>query len=68
MFICAHAAFGQAVLAKLCQPHYRSKREVTAEEGISEAMLYNWHKAARQRGELYSVAGSDAQGWSARAS
>ena len=56
----------QAVLAKLCPPHNRSIREVAAEEGISEATLYNWRKAARQRGELYPDAGSDAQGWSAR--
>jgi len=56
----------QAVLAKLCPPHNRSIREVAAEEDISEATLYNWRKAARQRGELYPDAGSDAQGWSAR--
>ena len=56
----------QAVLAKLCPPHNRSIREVAAEEGISEATLYNWRKQARERGELYPDAGSDAEGWSAR--
>ena len=56
----------QAVLAKLCPPYNRSIREVAAEEDISEATLYNWVKAARQPGELYPDAGSDAQGWSAR--
>jgi transposase-like protein len=43
----------RAVLAKLCPPHNRSVREVAAEEGISEATLYNWRKRARDRGELY---------------
>lgn len=56
----------QAVLAKLCPPHNRSIREVAAEEGISEATLYNWRKQARERGELYPDAGSDAEGWTAR--
>ena len=56
----------QAVLAKLCPPHNRSIRELAAEEGISEATLYNWRKQARARGELYPDAGADAEGWSAR--
>ena len=56
----------RAVLAKLCPPHNRTVREVAAEEGISEATVYNWRKQARGRGELYPDAGSDAQGWSAR--
>src|SRR5690625_7984414 len=56
----------KAVLAKLCPPHNRSVREVAAEEGVSEATLYNWRKQARDRGELYPDAGYEAQGWSAR--
>jgi len=56
----------QAVLAKLCPPHNRSVREVAAEEGVSEATVYNWRKQARERGELYPDAGPDAKGWSAR--
>ncbi len=56
----------QAVLAKLCPPSNRSVREVAAEEGISEATLYNWRRQARERGELYPDAGTDARGWSAR--
>jgi transposase-like protein len=55
----------RAVLAKLC-PDNRSVREVVAEEGVSEATLYNWRIQARDHGELYPDAGSDAQGWSAR--
>jgi len=56
----------QAVLAKLCPPHNRSVREVAAEEGISEPTVYGWRKQARERGQLYPDAGSDAKGWSAR--
>jgi len=56
----------QAVLTKLCPPHNRTIREVAAEEGISEATLYNWRKQARERGELYPDAGSEAEGWTAR--
>jgi transposase-like protein len=56
----------QAVLAKLCPPNNRSVREVAAEEGISEATLYAWRRQARERGELYPDAGTDAEGWRAR--
>jgi transposase-like protein len=56
----------QAVLAKLCPPNNRSVPEVAAEEGISEATLYSWRRQARERGELYPNAGTDAEGWRAR--
>ncbi len=56
----------QTVLAKLCPPNDRTVREVAAEEGISEATLYTWRRQARERGELYPDAGTDAEGWSAR--
>lgn len=56
----------RAVLAKLSPPHNRTVREVAAEEGLSKATVYNWRKQAREHGELYPDAGSDAQGWSAR--
>lgn len=56
----------QAVLAKLCPPNNRSVQEVAAEEGISAATLYGWRRQARERGELYPDAGTEAEGWSAR--
>ncbi len=56
----------RVVLAKLCPPHSRTVREVAAEEGLSEATVYAWRRQARERGELYPDAGSDAQGWSTR--
>ena len=56
----------QAVLAKLSPPYNRPIAEVAAEEGVSQATLYNWRKQARERGELYPNAGTEAEGWSAR--
>ena len=56
----------KSVLAKLSPPHNRLIREVAAEEGISEATVYNWRKQARARGELYPDARSETRGWSAR--
>lgn len=38
------------VLKKLLPPHNQSVAEVAREEGISEAALYNWRMAARNRG------------------
>jgi len=39
----------EAVLKKMVPPNNRSIRETAEEEGISEATLYNWRKADRQR-------------------
>ena len=56
----------QAVLAKLCPPDNHPISEVAAAEGISEPTVYSWRKQAREHGELYPDAGSDADGWTAR--
>ncbi len=37
----------EAVLRKMLPPNNRSIREIAAEEGVSEATLYNWRNAAR---------------------
>ncbi len=42
----------EAVLKKMLPPNNRSIREIAEEEGISEATLYNWRKAARAEGRL----------------
>lgn len=42
----------QAVLAKMAPPRNMTVPEVAAQEGISEASLYNWRKAARQGGAI----------------
>ena len=56
----------QAVLAKLAPPHQRTVKDVAAEEGISEATLYNWRKQARLDGGLFPDVGADPEGWTAR--
>jgi transposase len=38
-----------AVLKKLLPPHNHSIIEISREEGISEATLYNWRNKARQQ-------------------
>jgi transposase-like protein len=42
----------EAVLRKMLPPHNRPRAELAAEEGISEATLYNWRHAARDQGRL----------------
>jgi len=39
----------EAVLRKMLPPHNRLLGELAAEEGISEATLYNWRRAAATR-------------------
>ena len=56
----------QAVLAKLAPLHQRTVKDVAAEEGISEATLYNWRQQARLNGGLFLDDGTDPEGWTAR--
>ena len=42
----------EAVLRKMLPPHNRPLAELAAEEGISEATLYNWRRDARDQGRL----------------
>jgi transposase-like protein len=56
----------EAVLKKMLAPHNRSLRELSTEEGISEATLYNWRKEARAKGLLMPDGDSGPAGWSAR--
>ncbi len=56
----------QAVLARLSPPLNRPVAEVAAEEGVCEGTLYLWRRQAREQGELYANAGTEAEGWSAR--
>ena len=55
----------EAVLRKMLPPNNRSIREIAAEEGISEATLYNWRKAARAEGRLLPDGDQTPAGWSA---
>jgi transposase-like protein len=55
----------EAVLKKMLPPHNRPIRELAREEGISEATLYLWRKAARAEGRLLPDAdGTQPEGWS----
>lgn len=56
----------EAVLKKMMAPHNRSLREISTEDGISEATLYNWRKEARAKGLLMPDGDSGPEGWSAR--
>ncbi len=55
----------EAVLKKMLLPHNRSIREISREEGISEATLYNWRKAARAEGCLLPEGDQTPAGWTA---
>ncbi len=56
----------EAVLKKMVPPRNRSVKELAAEEGISEATLYNWRKEARAKGILMPDGDSGPEGWNAR--
>lgn len=55
----------EAVLRKMLPPHNRALKELAAEEGISEATLYNWRRQARAQGRLLPDADAGPEGWSA---
>lgn len=42
----------EAILQKMAPPHSLTVAEVARQEGISEGTLYNWRKAARERGAV----------------
>lgn len=56
----------EAVLKKMLPPESRTIPALAKEEGISEATLYNWRKAARQAGRLLPDGDTTPEGWSAR--
>lgn len=56
----------EAVIKKMMAPHNRSIKELSAEEGISEATLYNWRNKSRQQGLLLPDSDSGPRGWGAR--
>ena len=56
----------EAVLKKMLPPTNKTIKELAAEEGISEATLYNWRNAARAEGRLMPDGDSTPHGWTAR--
>lgn len=56
----------EAVLRKMMPPHNRSIKQLSQEEGISEATLFIWRRQARERGLLLPDGDSGPEGWTAR--
>ena len=56
----------ESVLRKLLPPESRSVAEVSEEEGICTATLFNWCKAARTKGQSVSDKDSPADHWSSQ--
>ncbi|MGI9301152.1 MAG: transposase [Gammaproteobacteria bacterium] len=56
----------ESVLKKMLTPHSRSIVELCREEGISEATLYLWRKAARAQGRLMPDSDKAPGGWTSR--
>jgi transposase-like protein len=56
----------EAVLKKMMPPHNRTITQLSLEEGISEATLYNWRQEARSKGILMPDGDSGPEGWNAR--
>ena len=55
----------EAVLKKMLPPNDRGIREIAEEEGITEATLYHWRKAARAEGRLLPEGDQTPEGWTA---
>jgi len=53
----------EAVLRKMLPPLNKTIKEIAEEEGISEATLYNWRKAARAEGRLLPNGDATPAGW-----
>jgi transposase-like protein len=53
----------EAVLKKMLAPHNKTMKALAQEDGISEATLYNWRKAARAEGRLMPDGDNTPQGW-----
>jgi transposase-like protein len=54
----------EAVLRKLLPPYNRSIAELSEEERISTATLYNWRTEARAKGRLLPATDREPEGWS----
>ena len=47
-------------------PHNVAIRQLSREEGISEATLHKWRSEARRKGQLLPDADAGPEGWSSR--
>jgi transposase-like protein len=55
-----------AVLKRMLPPNNMAIRQLSQEEGISEATLHKWRAEARGKGQLLPDADSSSEGWSSR--
>ena len=55
-----------AVLKRMLPPSNMAIRQLSQEEGISEATLHKWRAAARGKGQLLPDAAGGPEGWSSR--
>ena len=55
-----------AVLKRMLPPNNLAIRQLSQEEGISEATLHNWRAEAHSKGQLLSAADAGPEGWSSR--
>ena len=55
----------EAILKKMLPPNNKTIKELAKEEGISEAALYSWRKAARAEGRLLPDGDTTPAGWGA---
>ena len=55
-----------AVLKRMLPQNNTAIRQLSQEEGISEATLYDWRAKARRKGQLLPDADAGPEGWSSR--
>ena len=56
----------RSLLTRLLPPHSVSVRQLSREEGISEATLYKWRKSARDLGRLAPNTSTGSTNWTSR--
>ncbi|TKG27566.1 hypothetical protein FCV85_16875 [Vibrio sp. F13] len=56
----------EAILKKLLPPYSMSVKEVSEEEGISTATLYNWRQQLRRSGAAVPNSNTSSEQWSAQ--
>ncbi|SFK88772.1 hypothetical protein SAMN04488004_1351, partial [Loktanella salsilacus] len=55
-----------AVLKRMLPPNNLAIRQLSQDEGISEATLHKWRADARSKGQLLPDADAGPEGWSSR--
>jgi transposase-like protein len=55
-----------SVLKRMLPPNNLAIRQLSQEEGISEATLHKWRTEARSKGQLRPDADAGPEGWSSR--